>query len=98
MRMIIQDYSDEVAVGILGNVASAMDSKSKLLIAETVVPDRIDEASLHAATMDMFMFNCGGKERTKAGFEKILGAAGLRLEKIWQAGGTVQAVLEAVLS
>ncbi|KAK5126225.1 hypothetical protein LTR85_010460 [Meristemomyces frigidus] len=97
LRMIIHDYADETATSILRHLAAAMAPDSRLILAETVVPDRVDEASLPAATIDLFEFICGGKERTVAGLEKILKAAGLELRKVWQPEGIAQAIVEALL-
>ena len=97
MRMIIHDYLDDICIGILKNLASAMAPDSKVLIAETVVPDRVDEASLWCATMDAIMLPLGGKERTEGGFEELFKASGLKLAKMWRVPGSSQAVVEAVL-
>lgn len=55
------------------------NAKSKLLIADFLIPADLTEADLAAAVMDMTMamFVCGGKERTEDGFRMTLEAAGL---------------------
>ena len=97
-KSILHDYSDEVAVGILKATVKAMAPDSKVLIADCVVPERIDEGSLPAAVLDNYMLCIGGKERTAANFKYILEAAGLKLIKIYQTNGTAQGLVEAELA
>lgn len=74
-----------------------MGPESKLLIADFLVPAELGEADLAAAVMDMTMFVCAGKERTKAGFKMILEAAGLELVEIYKAPVGAGAIVEAKL-
>ena len=93
----MHDYSDEIAVDILRHLTVAMAKDSKILIVESVLPERVDELSLMGATIDMFMFSLGGKERTEKMFRAVLDQAGLELRKVWRAPNSGQAVIEAML-
>lgn len=97
-RMIMHDYSDEVATGILKQVVRVMAADSKVLLADLVVPDRIDEGTLPAAVMDNYMLGLGGKERTAAMWKHLVEAAGLRLLNIWHPPGIAQGLVEATLA
>jgi hypothetical protein len=94
----MHNYQDSTCVQILQNTASAMGPKSRLLIAEMVVPTRAPLGSdLTPYWMDIAMLAIGGKERSEKEFARVLNAAGLRLVKIWMAEEGMHAVLEAVL-
>lgn len=97
MRFISHDYSDPDAINILSHVAKAMAPDSKLLFADCVIPQRLHEATLTAGALDQLMFCIGGKERTKEGFEIILGANGLELLSINMVPGSTGAIVEARL-
>jgi hypothetical protein len=99
LRRIIHDYSDENCVKILSHLRAAMAPDSKVLIADMVMPKRVQEADLPAAAMDNCVMVMGGKERTADGMKKILDEAGLEMVKIWQSreGGATGNIVEAVL-
>lgn len=98
MRFIVHAYLDDAAVALLTHIREAMAPDSKLLIAEMVIPDRLDEASLSSGMYDMLLFNGGGKERTEAEYEKLLNAAGLKKVKVWMKPESPQGIVEAVLA
>ena len=54
-----------------------MSHDSVVLISDFVVPERVTPADLPVTTMDITIFNMGGKERTVECFKQILAAAGL---------------------
>ena len=97
MRFISHDYSDLDITNILGHVAKAMAPDSKVLLADCVIPNRLQEATITAGVMDQLMFCIGGKERTESGFESILGAAGLELISVNRVYGSTGAIVEARL-
>ena len=95
LRAICHDWSDGMMIKILKNIVPAMAPVSKVLIADVVLPE--SGVSGMAACMDMMMC-IGGKERTRANFEAVLDAAGLKLDRVYPAaGGTSFAVVEASL-
>ncbi len=81
LKLILHDWSDEQALRILRVVRAAMRPDSRLLILDAVIPpgDAFDQAKV----LDVQMLALtGGHERTQEDFEKLLGAAGLRLQEI----------------
>jgi len=97
MRMILHDYADAVGIEILKRLATAMDSKSRVLICEMVLPARVGEIDFPAAVMDQAVMTMGGKERTAEGFRKMFDAAGLELVNVWRAPGVPGACVEGRL-
>jgi len=63
-----------------------MAPKAKLLILDRVMPKRIQAGPVvqsHALLdLTMMMWTAGGRERTAEEFETLVGAAGLRLDRI----------------
>lgn len=75
-----------------------MGPKSRLLIAEIIVPAQTDVGEdLEAYWMDMVMLAIGGKERSEKDFVALFDAVGLELVKVWPAAVGTQTVLEARL-
>jgi hypothetical protein len=73
-----------------------MSPKSRLLIAEIVVPARTEVGEdMVTYWMDMVMLAIGGKERSEKEFKALLEAVGLELVKIWPAAVGTQSVIEA---
>lgn len=99
LRRIIHDYADAPCTTILSHLRDAMAPDSKVLIADMVMPRRVDEADLPAAAMDNCVMVMGGKERTADGMKKIIEAAGLKFVKVWQSreGGATGNIVEATL-
>lgn len=99
MRFIMHDYSDPEAANILSQVAKAMAPDSRLLIADSVLPERLVEATLVGGIMDQLMFCIGGRERTEAGFRAILEPNNLDLVTVHRSptgGAIVEAVLKQI--
>lgn len=82
MRFITHDYHDDAITNILSHVSNAMAPDSKLIIADCMIPERLDQYTLKAGVMDNLMFVIGGKERTEAGFKEIFARVGLELVKV----------------
>ena len=81
---------------ILKIIADAMDpKKSRLLIAETIVPS--SHVDSETAWMDLIFMLFTGRQRTHEQWVTVLDKAGLRLEKIHGAKGTNYGVIEAYL-
>lgn len=96
LRQIIHDWSDADAIRILQTCRATMRDGAKLLLIERRLADDHAQglAQLH---IDMEMLaNLGGKERTDAEYQTLLGAAGLRLTNIVPLGDAAGfAVFEA---
>ncbi|KAF2499419.1 S-adenosyl-L-methionine-dependent methyltransferase [Lophium mytilinum] len=78
LRRILHGFYEPACIDIVKNIASAMDSESRLLIGDFVVPDKThlgDNSMLY--WMDFMMMMLTGKEKTRKEFERILDAAGL---------------------
>jgi hypothetical protein len=75
-----------------------MGPKSRLLVAEIIVPARTEVGEdMGAYWMDMVMMAIGGKERSEKDYTSLFDAAGLVLVKIWPAAVGTQTVIEAKL-
>lgn len=74
-----------------------MSPDSVVLVAESVMPPRLDEASLSVGVVDQVMLAIGGKERTTAEYEVVFEASGLRLTNVYPVQGRTGAMLEARL-
>ncbi|KAI9728587.1 MAG: hypothetical protein M1834_007615 [Cirrosporium novae-zelandiae] len=98
IRRIMHDYSDANCVLILKRLAEAMSADSVVLISDMVIPPQCSETNLMAVMSDLAIMSMGGKERTEAGFSKILGLAGLELVKVWKANVEGDALAEARLA
>lgn len=76
---ILHDWTDEQCAVILANLSRAMTNDAKLLIAETLVP--LGNKPSRAKFLDIeMMVSAGGRERTKAEFEKLFNSAGFILK------------------
>jgi O-methyltransferase/methyltransferase family protein len=81
MKWIIHDWDDEKAIRILKNCRTHMQSNSRLIVVDAVVPEG-DEPDF-SKTFDLnMMVMTGGKERTAAEFEKLFAAAGFKLLRV----------------
>ncbi len=81
LRHIIHDWSDDQALTILKNCRTAMNSGSRLLIAEYVLPDGPE--SFHGKWFDLaMMVVTGGQERTESEYRKLLDQSGFRWVRV----------------
>lgn len=91
LRHILHDYGDDASVEILRVVRDAMADDSRLLIAEQMLAD---PPKPQATAIDLIMLNIGGKERTRAMFDSVVGAAGLEVVGYHSRPGSEHGVLE----
>jgi orsellinic acid C2-O-methyltransferase len=85
IKHVIHDWNDDRATAILRSVHRAMPPQGKLLIAEGVYPQRIDQSDLSrsAAANDINMLvSTGGRQRLETEFHSLLNAAGFKLTRI----------------
>ena len=94
-RRIFHDWSDQVSSKILQNTVQAMDSRSRILIADTVVPEM--GAPRSVALQDINMMCLGGMERTQSQWKDLLEAVGLTITKVWRGDRDLHSVIEARL-
>jgi O-methyltransferase domain len=93
----MHDYSDPVCIDILKQIVPAMESDSKVLVAEFCFPTRASSDDLPIAAMDVGILNMGGKERSEDGFKKLFEGAGLEYVKTYRSEGGFGAIVEARL-
>ncbi|KAF2678438.1 S-adenosyl-L-methionine-dependent methyltransferase [Lentithecium fluviatile CBS 122367] len=96
LRHILHDWTDEDSVRILKAIVPAMGPESRLVIDEVVLPE--ENLPWQAAYMDITMMGAlGGVERTKAEYESLLDAAGLKLIDMHKYDAKLQSVMLAAL-
>jgi hypothetical protein len=82
---VIHDWNDTDSAAILSAVRRAAPAGAKLLLIEFMVPETSGPNG--AALLDIAMMTLlGGKQRTKAEYEKLYKAAGFRLDRAIAAG------------
>src|SRR5262245_39589082 len=78
---IIHDWSEDQCLTILGNCRRVMNSGSRLLIIEMVIPG--GNTPHPGKMLDLMMLvGPGGRERTEPEYGALLGKAGLRLTQV----------------
>jgi hypothetical protein len=81
MSGVVHDWDDERAVRILLNCRASMARTGRVLVVECVVPDGDDRSFSTLLDLNMLVMN-GGRERTRAEFQELFEAAGLRLTRV----------------
>ena len=97
LRRIMHDWPDEQCLRILKHNVDAMGPDSRLLIADIVVPDRVQNVDTYCYYMDLTVMTFAGKERSEADWRILFDRLGLELVKIWKAEVGIQAVIEGRL-
>lgn len=96
---VVHDWDDTRAIMILTNCRRAMPRGARLLILDRIMPEIIEASPLMQGNvmldLTMLVRTGGGRERTRAEFETILAAAGLRLYAINSLKATPDSLLEA---
>jgi len=85
LKHVIHDWDDQRSAAILRNCRRAMAPRGKLLLVETVLPERITPSPMNfiATGSDVNMLvNAGGRERTETAFRALFDASGFRLTRI----------------
>ena len=87
LKWILHDWDDDDALRILRAVRKSMTAEARLLVLERVVGD--------ARATDAHMWVCfGGKERSAAAFEELLGDAGFKTNRITPLDGDALVAIE----
>jgi hypothetical protein len=94
MKAIIHDWNDDNALKILANVRSAIAADGKLLLLESLLPERASSDIGMLIDLEMLVV-VGGKERTRAEWANLLGRAGFRLNRVVHTATPVS-IIEAV--
>ena len=93
LSRVVHDWDDDEALAILRTCRRAMAPSAVLLLVEALLPERATDDPA-AVRMDLHVLALlHGRERTRAEYEALLAAAGLRLGAVVPAGGVH--VLEA---
>lgn len=96
MMMVLHDWSDEESIAILKNIKAGAPAGAKLILVEAIV----DEEAIGSLPVDIdieMLAMTTGKERTKAEWEKVLGAAGYKLLRAFPVGG-YSGIVEALIA
>jgi O-methyltransferase domain/Dimerisation domain len=80
MRHIIHDWEDDEALVILRNCREAMNSESKILVVETIIPP--ENEPCFGKWLDLMMLLVGGRERTEEEYRRLFSAAGLKVIRV----------------
>ncbi|HXJ49650.1 MAG TPA: methyltransferase [Candidatus Acidoferrum sp.] len=84
LKSIVHDWDDERALAILQTCVRAMHSKSRLVLLERKLPERVenrDDAFTTVMGDVHMMVVLGGKERTANEFRELLAQAGLHMTR-----------------
>ena len=82
LSRVIHDWDDRDAVRILRRCRAAMPGTARLLLVESVLPERARDAP-EAIRMDLHMMVLlGARERTEEEYRRLLAAAGLDLRRV----------------
>ncbi|AKG21840.1 methyltransferase [Calothrix sp. 336/3] len=95
LKMIIHDWSDELAIKILKNCRTVMPKDGKLLIVEQVVPPGNQASFSKFLDLHMLLMCEGGCERTEEEFQVLLEKAGFQMTRIVPLE-SVMSVVEAI--
>jgi hypothetical protein len=83
MKMIIHDWEDAEAGLILKNCRKALGPGAVVLVMERIVAEIATAADFGAIRGDITMLTAaGGKERTRAEYERLFAGAGLKLQRV----------------
>ena len=92
MSRIIHDWSNVQALKILKNVYKSLEMDGKLLLFETIVPEKLD--SDIGTTLNFNLLVCvGGKERTLNEFKNILNKAGFIISDLIKNEGIISIII-----
>lgn len=96
LKTVIHDWDDEHAVKILQNVVDKMAPHSRLLLIETIVPEKNSQDFSFLMDIQMLVQH-GGRERSKTEYENLLKRADCKLKKIYNLSGMFH-IIEATLT
>ncbi|MFD6077799.1 AMP-binding protein [Streptomyces hydrogenans] len=91
---VLHDWTDEQAVDILRSSRRALAAGGRLLVIEMLVPEDGTPHVSRWSDLGMMVLT-GGRERDRAGFARILEAAGYRTHRVSAVAGSPFSVIEA---
>jgi hypothetical protein len=81
MKFIIHDWADAESITILKNIRKAMAPGAKVSLVELVLPEGHEPAFSKFMDVNMLVMT-GGRERTRAEYERLFASAGLKLARV----------------
>ncbi|KAK3679514.1 hypothetical protein LTR78_001075 [Recurvomyces mirabilis] len=98
LKMILHDWPDSACHDILSNLKPALKAGySKILINETVIPDK--GAEWYATGLDLLMMvTHSAHERREREWKALVKGAGLKVVKIWDCGAAPEKLIEVELA
>jgi len=82
MKDILHDWGDPQCVTILGHIRRAAQAGARLFLFETLVEHDETLHPLPLIDLHMLMVCVGGRQRSRAEFEALLGRCGFRLDQV----------------
>jgi hypothetical protein len=85
LKSVLHDWDDERCVQLLGRIAASLLPGGAVAVVERLMPDRVEARFAHRRTCrtDLNMLVAtGGRERRLAELTTVLGAAGLRVDRV----------------
>jgi predicted O-methyltransferase YrrM len=81
LKNILHDLSDADSTALLARCRAAMRPGGAVIVVQNVVPET-EGPYLQFLDLQLLLTGAGGKERTRAEFERLFSAAGLRLTQV----------------
>ncbi|KAI1329423.1 putative O-methyltransferase [Xylariaceae sp. FL0255] len=95
LHAVLHDWSDNKCQMILGYLKDAMEpGYSKVLISDCVVAN--ENAAWQHASLDIFMMDISGQERTEQEWYTLIESCGLKIAKIYTKGKGNESVIEVI--
>lgn len=95
IKHVLHNWSDEHAVRILRNCASAVAPQGRVLVVEGIMLPPSYRDGTRLLDLEMMTLLGPGRERTKPEFRRLFAAAGLRLESSQELAGTTRLMIGA---
>lgn len=86
LKLILHDWDDEYAKKILKNCRKSMNSNSKMLIIEHILPDDLTTDPFYISMDIAMMLLFNGKERTLKEYDTILKESNLKINNVIDLG------------
>ena len=82
LMSVIHDWGDAEATAILSAVRRAAPPHAKVLVLEMLMPDAPGPHPAKSLDVEMLVMTTGGRERTRAEYERLLESAQMRLARV----------------
>lgn len=82
LMSVIHDWGDAEATAILNAVRHAAPPHAKVLLVEMLLPDAPGPHPAKLLDIEMLVMTTGGRERSRAQYERLLESAGMRLARV----------------